>query len=197
MFRRRDPAAPTASAEPQGQPSATNARVEMPRRIVDVPGGPSTVGATASATRSFVGAEAPGAVADAGAATVPDPRDGRQLTVGEGIRLKGEISACDRLIVLGHVDATLEQSEVLDIGKGGCFEGKTEVAAAEIAGRFRGDLVVRGRLLVRSTGVVEGTIRFGELEIERGGQLKGDVGVHEEPAPKLTAMPPAAAAQGD
>lgn len=172
MFRRRDPAAP---AEPDVQPTQAGGKVEIPRRVVDVPVGPSATNGTAQvAARPVAGAEPTAPIVPAA------PSTGRQLTVGEGIRLKGEISACDRLVVQGHVDATLEVSDLLEVAKGGCFEGRTEVEAAEIAGHFRGDLVVRGRLLVRSTGVVEGTVRFGELEIERGGQLRGNVAANEQ-----------------
>ena len=190
MFRRRDPAAP---AEHHVQPAGAGGKVEIPRRVVDVPVGPSAANGTAQVVaRPVAGLEPAAPVAPAAASS------GRQLTVGEGIRLKGEISACDRLVVQGHVDATLEASELLEVVKGGCFEGRTEVEAADVAGVFRGDLVVRGRLLVRSTGVVEGTIRFGELEIERGGQLRGNVAANEqESGPKLAPVISAAGGQGD
>ncbi len=38
-------------------------------------------------------------------------------------------------------------------------------------------LTARELLLVRSTGRVTGTIRFGRLEVERGGEIDGDVHV--------------------
>jgi cytoskeletal protein CcmA (bactofilin family) len=45
----------------------------------------------------------------------------------------------------------------------------------EVRGRFEGNLVVRKRLFIRATGRVSGTIRYGQLEIERGGQISGDI----------------------
>jgi cytoskeletal protein CcmA (bactofilin family) len=180
MFRRRDPAAPI---EPDVQPAGPSAKVELPRRVVDVPVGPTS--APAPTAKVATGGEGSPAVVTM---TRPEVPAGRQLTVGEGIEFQGRISACDRLTVFGRVDAELESSAFLEVGKGGCFEGRTEVDAAEIAGHVRGDLTVRGRLLVRSTGVVEGTVRFGELEIERGGQLRGNVGALDEPAPKVASL---------
>ena len=35
------------------------------------------------------------------------------------------------------------------------------------------------RLLIRSTGQVKGTVRYGELEIERGGRLSGTISMLE------------------
>jgi cytoskeletal protein CcmA (bactofilin family) len=46
---------------------------------------------------------------------------------------------------------------------------------AEIQGRFEGNLVVRKRLLIMASGQVSGTIRYGQIEIECGGQISGDV----------------------
>jgi cytoskeletal protein CcmA (bactofilin family) len=58
---------------------------------------------------------------------------------------------------------------------------------------FEGSLVVRGRLLIRATGRVRGDVRFGELEIERGGQLAGSVDLHAK-GPQLATV---TAAGGD
>ncbi|TVQ29777.1 MAG: polymer-forming cytoskeletal protein [Geminicoccaceae bacterium] len=191
MFRRRDPAAPPDVDAPS---SATPSKVELPRRVLDVPVGPSA----AASVSTGAGRSAPAETAASVVAPRPvDPAPSRQLTVGEGIKLAGQISACDRLTVYGEVEASLERSHMLDVAKGGTFDGKTEVEEADIAGHVRGELTVTGRLLIRSTGVVEGTIRFGELEIERGGQLRGNVAANEaeRPAPRLTSLVNAAGGQ--
>ena len=44
-----------------------------------------------------------------------------------------------------------------------------------IRGRFDGVLNVRRRLLIRASGRVTGTVRYGQIEIECGGQISGDV----------------------
>ena len=65
-------------------------------------------------------------------------------------------------------------------------EGRAEVEEADIGGLYEGDLTVHGRLLIRRTGRVTGTVRYGELEIERGGDLSGSVELLEgsaDPAP--------------
>jgi hypothetical protein len=51
--------------------------------------------------------------------------------------------------------------------------GKLEVEEAEINGIYEGELTVCKRLLVRGSGRVSGTVRYGQLEIERGGRLSG------------------------
>lgn len=99
----------------------------------------------------------------------------RVLTVGSDILLKGEIATCDRLVIEGKVDATLNDVHTVEIAETGSFKGSAHIEDAEISGLFEGDLVVRGRLVIYSTGKVRGKITYGEIEIERGGELSGEI----------------------
>ena len=100
----------------------------------------------------------------------------KRLTVGPGIGLSGRITDCDRLVVEGEVRVVLQRVRAVTITATGRFtEGRAEVEEADIGGLYEGDLTVHGRLLIRRTGRVTGTVRYGELEIERGGDLSGSV----------------------
>jgi len=111
-----------------------------------------------------------------------DATTGQKLIVGQGISLAGEITACDRLVVEGTVKVTLNKTRAIEIAATGAFtDGKAEVEEAEISGTYQGELTVRGRLLIRATGKVEGTIRYGELEVERGGRIAGSLALLDPP----------------
>jgi cytoskeletal protein CcmA (bactofilin family) len=99
----------------------------------------------------------------------------RQLTVGREISLSGEIASCDTLIVEGSVEANLQNCRDVEIAETGQFKGAAEIENADVRGIFEGNLIVRKRLLIRSGGQVSGTIRYGQIEIELGGQISGDV----------------------
>ena len=99
----------------------------------------------------------------------------RVLTVGNDILLKGEITACDRLLIEGKVEATVSDVNALELAECGSFKGSANVVDAHISGTFDGDLVVTGRLIIHSSGTVSGNISYGEIEIERGGQLTGQI----------------------
>ncbi|GGB94878.1 hypothetical protein GCM10007205_00170 [Oxalicibacterium flavum] len=102
---------------------------------------------------------------------------GSKLIVGPNIKLKGvEITDCDTLVVEGFVEATMD-SRVIQIAKEGSFKGSAGIDIAEIHGEFDGDLTVRQKLVIYATGKVSGKIRYGNLVIEEGGQLSGDVQV--------------------
>lgn len=103
------------------------------------------------------------------------PESGSKLTVGPNIKLKGvEITDCDTLVVEGLVEATMD-SRVMQISEQGAFKGSAEIDVAEIRGEFNGNLTVRQKLVIYSTGKVTGTIRYGKLVIEEGGQLAGEI----------------------
>jgi len=115
---------------------------------------------------------------------------GARMTVGPGIKLKGEVSDCDTLVVEGSVEATLT-SEVLEVAEGGTFSGTATVTDAEIHGRFEGELTVTGVLQIRSTGHVTGTIKYGRIEVESGGEIAGTI-TREEGVVTPAATPVAA-----
>ncbi len=109
---------------------------------------------------------------------------GSKLIVGPNIKLKGvEITDCDTLVVEGRVEATID-SRVIQISERGAFKGSAEIDIAEIHGDFDGDLTVRQKLVIYSTGKVSGKVRYGKVVIEEGGQLSGDIQVGAPAASK-------------
>ena len=165
MFRRKEnePVRPPGAGETLTETSFGRSpsevkppQPELPRRQVDLP-------------------TAHGAPADKAEAK-PEVAETKRLIVGHGISLSGEITACDRLIVQGSVQVTLNQTKAIEISEAGRFtNGKAEVEEAEISGLYEGELTVRKRLVIRSSGQVRGTVRYGEIEIETGGKLSGSV----------------------
>ena len=180
MFRKKDsePARPMGLAEkpadaaPSG-PRPADAPValqpEPPRRQVDVPG---------ARPASPVSPLSPGL--DRGGQKTDAAESGKRLIVGPGISLSGEITACDRLVVQGRVQVALNETRAIEIAESGSFtNAKAEVEEAEISGIYEGELTVRNKLLIRSTGQVRGTVRYGEVEVERGGRISGSISMLE------------------
>lgn len=100
---------------------------------------------------------------------------GSKLIVGPNIKLKGaEITDCDTLVVEGRVEAAMD-SRVIKIAEKGVFSGTARIDTAEAHGQFEGELTARKQLIVHSTGRVQGKIRYGQLKIDEGGQIAGDV----------------------
>ena len=98
-----------------------------------------------------------------------------RLVVGRDIRLSGEITACDKLVVEGHIEVRLQDARVIEVSQTGYFKGNADVEEADISGNFEGELIARDRLVVRSGGRISGTIRYGRIVIESGGEISGDM----------------------
>ena len=108
--------------------------------------------------------------------------DVRTLIIGPGVSVKGEITSCNRLIVQGTIEAKLADCPNVIIKEGGVFNGESTTEDADVQGCFDGKLVVRKRLVVRATGRVSGNISYGEIEIERGGKISGEMS-HDPESP--------------
>lgn len=133
-------------------------------------GGTSSLGSASSSAQPF---SAPAATPVP--ATPAAPESGATLTVGPNIKLKGvEITDCDTLVVEGTVEAIMN-SRVIQIAEQGAFKGSAEIDIAEVRGTFDGNLTVRQKLVIFSTGKVTGKIRYGKIVIEEGGQLSGEI----------------------
>lgn len=163
-------------ATPVSPVTAAIARPDLPRRI-DMPAAAMPRSLGAAAAPSFGTPPSPAA-----ASPIPSPaappvseNEGKKLIVGRDIKLHGEITSCDHLLVEGSVEATLTDGKIIDIAQSGTFNGAVECETASIRGKFEGDLTCTERLVVRSTGRIIGKIRYRQLEVERGGELSGDV----------------------
>ncbi len=172
MFNRSKPADSTSTE--QGSQSGgerrtppANPTIARPPRP-DIPGFSNPAPATAATETK---ADVP-----------PSEPEGSKLIVGKDIHLKGEITSCDVLVVEGKVEASMN-SRYIGIADSGVFEGDCEIDRADISGQFDGNLTVRERLIVRASGRVTGTIRYGEIQIEAGGVIAGDVQVTGTPKP--------------
>lgn len=111
-----------------------------------------------------------------GRATSTD-NEPKKLIVGREIFLSGQITSCDRLIVEGRVEAQLTQSKTIEVTESGYFKGSADIENAEIAGRFEGTLNARGKVLIRATGRLTGQVVYGQIEIEAGGEISGEIHV--------------------
>jgi cytoskeletal protein CcmA (bactofilin family) len=163
FFGKRDNEIPTTGVRPAvaGSYTGPGATPAAPLHSAS----PAT--GTQNMTRPMVGEPA--------APAVNERDSGSKLTVGPNIKLKGvEITDCDTLVVEGTVEATMN-SRVIQIAEQGAFKGSAEVEIAEVWGEFDGNLIVRQKLVIYATGKVTGTIRYGKLVVEEGGQLSGEI----------------------
>ncbi len=74
--------------------------------------------------------------------------------------------------------------------------GTAEIEEADISGRFEGRLVASRRLKVRATANIVGSIEYGQIEIEAGGKISGDVQVRPQDSQEGPEVPEAPKVEG-
>lgn len=175
---------PNTQAKAQPQQGDNNQQAQQPaapqgaQPRVDIPGQNFQRPGQAQGNRPAYPGAYPGSAAPAQNQTYTPPASnsqGRQLNIGPGITMSGEIEACDHLVVEGTVEAALKGASVLEIAETGAFYGTVEIDEANIAGRFEGDITVKGRLTIQSTGTIIGSVSYKELSMEAGATLDGSV----------------------
>ena len=157
--------APTYRPELARKPAESPSPLTPVRPATPTPGTPSAPTTTVATS------------ADTTAPSRDRDHDSKRLIVGRGIVLNGQITSCDMLVVEGKVEATLTETRAMEIAETGVYKGSAEIDEAEISGRFDGNLSVRNRLLIRATGKVTGEVRYGQLEVQCGGELSGNISV--------------------
>ena len=140
-----------------GKNSGAAFRPEIPRRVMEIPGGPKR-----SEHMLSLDDEA------------------NRLTVGRNICLNGEITACDKLVIDGRVEATLTDAHTIEVSPSGYFKGNADVFEAKISGKFEGTLIAKDILTIHKDGKIDGSVRYGRIVIEAGGQITGDMAALDE-----------------
>ena len=164
------PALKPALYDPPGAAAMANPGTPRP----GAPLSPQAGTVPGAAAREPAAATTPAPAPTPASSRATDSQESR-LHVGVNIKLKGvEISDCDALVIEGYVEATVN-SKAMEIAEPGTLKGTALIDIAEIHGEFTGELTARSKLIVHGTGRVSGTIRYGKLVVEEGGELSGDL----------------------
>jgi len=96
------------------------------------------------------------------------------LVIGTGVTFNGSINAPGKAVVNGRVTGELTADDLL-IGKEGNVTGTVRAREIDVHGELNEDIACRDHILIHSTGRVSGTLEYSELEIQRGGQFRGEM----------------------
>lgn len=94
--------------------------------------------------------------------------------VGRGAVIEGTVRAQGRVQVDGRIEGTLEVEGEVSVGPSGSIQGRVIADELAIGGHVTGKITARAHLRVLSGGSVRGEIRYGTLEVDRGGVLHGN-----------------------
>jgi cytoskeletal protein CcmA (bactofilin family) len=113
------------------------------------------------------------------------------LVVGEGVNLKGTFSVPEKAVISGTLEGELSAKEI-NVLQTGVVRGKIIADVVDISGQVFDSLTSKRSLFVRSSGVLTGTVKYAELEIEKGGRLEGQLDRFTEDGPGAAVRPASA-----
>lgn len=98
---------------------------------------------------------------------------GSTSLIGTGTTLKGDISSNGDLRIDGKLIGNINSTAKVVIGANGVVEGDINGVQADIMGRVTGTIKVKDMLQLKSSGIVNGNIHAGKLQIEPAATFNG------------------------
>ncbi|MGD8783608.1 MAG: polymer-forming cytoskeletal protein [Thioalkalispiraceae bacterium] len=96
--------------------------------------------------------------------------------IGASIRIRGDVSGDENLIIQGEVDGTIVvQGHNVTISKTGKVKANIEAKQIIVEGKLEGDLSGDEKVIIRETGNVYGNIVAPRVKLEDGAMFKGSI----------------------
>lgn len=96
--------------------------------------------------------------------------------IGASIRIKGDVSGDENLVIQGHVDGTIAlQGHNVTISKTGKVNANIEASQIIVEGELQGDMLGQEKVIIRETGNVYGNIVAPRVTLEDGAMFKGSI----------------------
>jgi len=107
------------------------------------------------------------------------------LVVGAGVKLSGSFVVPNSASICGTIEGDLTAREIL-VGTTGILKGKITADLVDVRGEVHEDTTSYKTLFIRATGKITGAIQYAEIEIEKGGDMQGNLTKIESGGVKLT-----------
>ena len=121
---------------------------------------------------------------------------GKAAVIGPGIVIDGDISGSENLVIEGKVRGHIHlASHEVTVGPSGEVSADVFAKIIRVAGKIKGDLSGKEKVIISSTGNVHGNIVTPRMLLEDGAVFKGSIDMDpREPASQAVAQPLAQAA---
>jgi cytoskeletal protein CcmA (bactofilin family) len=111
---------------------------------------------------------------------IETPPDKVNLVIGKDTYFKGSIKAKGLIRIDGEMEGEIDTQGDVIIGEGGRVNLDLKARHVAIAGRFEGNLEAVGKLEIRSSGIVVGSVKTNALVVDDGAILSGNLEMKEK-----------------
>ena len=96
------------------------------------------------------------------------------LMIGHGVTITGTIKADNEVNIQGTIDGDIDCNSVA-IEKSGNVKGKVKAETMTVEGKVEGEININSILHIKSQGSVSGKVFYGDIQIDEGGKLLGEI----------------------
>ena len=96
------------------------------------------------------------------------------LLIGESVIITGTVKAENEVTIQGSIDGDVDCHSVL-VTKTGNIKGKLKAENIKVEGKVEGEIDINNLLHIHSSGLVNGKVFYGNIQIEEGGKLLGEI----------------------
>ena len=108
--------------------------------------------------------------------------DAPLAVIGPKIRIKGDLSGDEDILIQGQVDGTIELKEhALTIGENGAIKANAVAKSITIEGKVEGDLYGAENIIIRQSSNVRGNLVSPRVSLEDGAKFRGSIDMEADP----------------
>lgn len=106
----------------------------------------------------------------------PQPSARRSALIGASIKIKGDVSGAENLVIDGQIEGTIEFSaNEVTIGASGRVSANVTANMIRVDGEVKGDIAGHEKVIISRTGKVHGNVVAPRVTLEDGAKFKGSI----------------------
>ncbi|MGE5425520.1 MAG: bactofilin family protein [Bacillota bacterium] len=98
-----------------------------------------------------------------------------ETIIGASIRVKGNFNGKGDIVIEGFLEGSLKTEANVYIGEKARVNANVEATEALISGEISGNIKARKYLAIGKTAKIAGDVHCGEISIERGASITGQI----------------------
>src|SRR4029077_12053856 len=96
--------------------------------------------------------------------------------IGQSIRIKGEVTAREPLVVGGYIEGTVEvEGHTLTIAEGATLAALVTAESVVVQGTVKGEVSAAGKIVVQPTAKIEGELSAPTISVADGAVIQGKI----------------------
>ena len=121
--------------------------------------------------------------------TQAPPRARSSAVIGPSVRIKGNISGDEDIVIEGNIEGIIEfaSNEVI-VGASGRVRADVSAEVIKIDGEVVGDIAGREKVVISKTGKVQGNIVAPRVTLEDGAKFKGSIDMDPSESDSVSAL---------